>query len=296
MCSSSLLMWFALVSMYLLVSQRVCTFQLVSSKISSAPAPGSHPSSSVRRKLDPLPLVMGKGKVQAPLPPPEEDDIRFCTLANFQNCISELWPGGSPSMESAAPLTRSKSSSSESPETTTGATPASVPASDLAFPTTFRELQATCSDLKERVRCLDRHSERCFTPEMLQVFGHIVTNAKQFVHDLCDNKRVQSGNYPHYSAKPNNNNLALIEFLVHAKCFRNISLDEQKCAQEYRDAIRIPVSEPKGGAAAQARPSQSRSLGTQPYETLPNAAKLVSAGEHAQQHQIKELIMQRSCW
>lgn len=138
---------------------------------------------------------------------PEEENIRgFCTLTNFQNCISELWPGsgggGTSSTTTSSPAAddnkkkkmRTSSGESSSAETTTSsqALPP-LTSSDLAFPTSYRELQATCSDLKERVRCLDRHSERCFTPEMMQVFGHIVTNAKQFVHDLCDNKRVQTG-------------------------------------------------------------------------------------------------------
>lgn len=164
---------------------------------------------SMRQKLTPLQQAAGA---------PEEENLRdFCTLTNFQNCISELWPGSgsgagaggtsSSTTTTASPVdgnggnkkkkkTSSKTSSEEniSGETTTSSQPLPpLTSSDLAFPTSYRELQATCSDLKERVRCLDRHSERCFTPEMMQVFGHIVTNAKQFVHDLCDNKRVQTG-------------------------------------------------------------------------------------------------------
>ena len=147
------------------------------------------------------------GSTPGPPPPQEEEDLEsFCTLNNFQNCISEFWPGsgspGSTSTSSSSPVDsvhqRKAASNSfgtkeqqDSSETTTAS--GAPLGSDLAFPTTYRELQATCSDLKERVRCLDRHSERCFTPQMMQVFGHIVTNAKQFVHDLCDNKRVQSG-------------------------------------------------------------------------------------------------------
>lgn len=29
---------------------------------------------------------------------------------------------------------------------------------------------------------------------------------------------------------------------MHARCFRNISLDEQKCGQEYRDALDFPIN------------------------------------------------------
>ena len=76
--------------------------------------------------------------------------------------------------------------------------------------------------------------------------------------------------------------------MIHAKCFRNISLDEQKCGQEYRDAINIPTSE-------SARQSQTNSLHNN-NEALPNAAKLVSAGQQTQELQIKEIIMRRSCW
>lgn len=93
-----------------------------------------------------------------------DDQTIECTLDNFQQCISGLW---------------SSSGSNGS--------------SDLAFPTTAEQLRLTCADLKKRVRCLDRHSEHCFTHQMMQVFGHIVTNAKQFVHDLCDDRKVQAG-------------------------------------------------------------------------------------------------------
>lgn len=110
--------------------------------------------------------------------PAEQLDSMFCTLENFQKCISELWPNVNVVSSSAESGKDSQASSSSN---------------DLAFPTTHQQLLVTCSDLKERVRCLDRHSERCFTLEMLQVFGHIVTNAKQFVHDLCDNKNIQNG-------------------------------------------------------------------------------------------------------
>ena len=132
-------------------------------------------------------------------PSTDEDDRSFCTLANFQNCISELWPGSGPtssSTNSAASPTERVNANTETEqidETEDLKTPSSSYPSGSDFPTTYNELKATCSELKDRVRCLDRHSERCFTPEMMQVFGHIVTNAKQFVHDLCDNKRVQSG-------------------------------------------------------------------------------------------------------
>ncbi|OTF72558.1 hypothetical protein BLA29_000758 [Euroglyphus maynei] len=143
-----------------------------------------------------------------------DDQTIECTLDNFQQCISGLW---------------SSSGSNGS--------------SDLAFPTTAEQLRLTCADLKKRVRCLDRHSEHCFTHQMMQVFGHIVTNAKQFVHDLCDDRKVQA------------------EYLIHAKCFRNISLDEQKCAQEYRDAIALPAN-----------------------------------NRQRRQSQTKEMIMRRSCW
>ena len=114
-----------------------------------------------------------------PTPEPEDDDT-FCTLVNFQKCISEF-------------LASSVGNSGHTSSSTVTSDEQSTSTNDLAFPTTVQQLQVTCKDLKERVRCLDSHSERCFTPQMLQVFGHIVTNAKQFVHDLCDNKRVQNG-------------------------------------------------------------------------------------------------------
>lgn len=108
-----------------------------------------------------LPFISNKSSIDDNT---HNDTADQCTLANFQQCISGLWSGGT--------------------ESGSG---------DLAFPTTNEQLQLTCADLKDRVRCLDRHSERCFTHEMMQVFGHIVTNAKQFVHHLCDDKKVQAG-------------------------------------------------------------------------------------------------------
>ena len=168
-----------------------------------------------------------------------DQTMQECTLENFQQCISGLW---------------SSSGGNNG---------------DLAFPTTAQQLQLTCTDLKKRVGCLDRHSERCFTNEMMQVFGHIVTNAKQFVHDLCDDRKVQAGKKAILStclvyAMIHS---ILIEYLIHAKCFRNISLDEHKCAHEYRDAIELPP--------------------------------LSLQNPHQQQRreiQMKEIIMRRSCW
>ena len=161
----------------------------------------------------------------------EPENLRdFCTLPNFQKCISKLWPGsaagegGVNATTAASPVEggsnknsnqrkssnrkwSAESSSAEATTTTTSSSSSGDPqqptqqqlppmtSSDLAFPTFYRELMVSCTDMKERVRCLDRHSELCFSPEMMQVFGHIVTNAKQFVHDLCDNKRVQTGKW-----------------------------------------------------------------------------------------------------
>lgn len=168
-----------------------------------------------------------------------DQTMQECTLENFQQCISGLW---------------SSSGGNNG---------------DLAFPTTAQQLQLTCTDLKKRVGCLDRHSERCFTNEMMQVFGHIVTNAKQFVHDLCDDRKVQAGKKAILStclvyAMIHS---ILIEYLIHAKCFRNISLDEHKCAHEYRDAIELPPLSFQNPQQQQRR-----------------------------EIQMKEIIMRRSCW
>ena len=204
-----------------------------------------------------------------PTPEPEDDDT-FCTLVNFQKCISEF-------------LASSVGNSGHTSSSTVTSDEQSTSTNDLAFPTTVQQLQVTCKDLKERVRCLDSHSERCFTPQMLQVFGHIVTNAKQFVHDLCDNKRVQNGLcimkwnlFLNYISIPP----GTIEYLIHAKCFRNISLDEQKCGQMYRDAINIPVGDGGGGTGAEEN-------GHDENHQFPG---------NMQQYQVKELIMRRSCW
>ena len=191
--------WFNIL-VVLIIANLVFTFQVVSRQ-----APNGKPQQNAHNRNQQLLRHKIGPPHSATNQPEEKEDLKhFCTLANFQNCISELWPGtgpaSSPSDNAQGKPQQTTNNAKEhnqyrndNLETTTFA---SVPLSnDLAFPTTHRELQATCSDLKERVRCLDRHSERCFTPEMLQVFGHIVTNAKQFVHDLCDNKRVQSGKY-----------------------------------------------------------------------------------------------------
>lgn len=122
---------------------------------------------------------------------------QFCTLDNFQKCIGEIWPN--PVGQSDTKTKDKDNDDDEDNDNTTtlssdfsrGGTRRKSSGTD--FPTSFSELQATCQDLKERVRCLDRHSELCFTNAMLQVFGHIVSNAKQFVHDLCYNKKIQNG-------------------------------------------------------------------------------------------------------
>ncbi|KAH9522812.1 hypothetical protein DERF_006370 [Dermatophagoides farinae] len=170
-----------------------------------------------------------------------------CTLANFQQCISGLW---------------STSNNNNNNNDGNG---------DLAFPITSEQLKLTCEDLKKRVRCLDSHSERCFTHEMMQVFGHIVTNAKQFVHDLCDDKKVQA------------------EYLIHAKCFRNISLDEQKCAHEYRDAIALP---PIQSQPVHSPPSQYRLSIVDLIDS--NSLKPNRLYRQKRQLQMKEIIMRRT--
>lgn len=176
-----------IVLLSLLFVNLTVAYKMVKSPVGKRQSPNSNNQQSLKHKL---------GSQQQSQSPPEEENLRdFCTLTNFQNCISELWPGSSSGSSSPPVSTSEKRKTANGHESSLEATTVNGPitSNDLAFPTTFRQLQATCSDLKERVRCLDRHSERCFTPEMLQVFGHIVTNAKQFVHDLCDNKRVQSG-------------------------------------------------------------------------------------------------------
>ncbi|XP_054152474.1 uncharacterized protein LOC128951249 [Oppia nitens] len=117
---------------------------------------------------------------------------QFCTIEEFQKCLKLLQSVGSEE-------------------------------SDLALPVTEEELYAACIDLNDGVICLDQHIEKCFSPEMQQVYINVATDAKQFVADLCHNITVQK------------------EFLRHAKCFRNVSLDEHKCADRYREAVAISV-------------------------------------------------------
>ena len=148
-------------------------------------------------------------------------DKEFCTLESFQNCLNvDLFRSSktvqntnnnnnknqqshdSESDDKNIPTESTSNNSSKEYETnnskqipmsqTSSSTSSST---DLSFPTTIEELSVTCHDLKENVKCLDDHSERCFDQQMMQIFGHIVTNAKQFVYDLCDNRQIQTGSH-----------------------------------------------------------------------------------------------------
>jgi hypothetical protein len=64
---------------------------------------------------------------------------------------------------------------------------------DTALPANRNELRRTCSDLKTGLKCLDKHSGMCFTQEQALVFDDLVTPAKGFISQLCDNGRTEAG-------------------------------------------------------------------------------------------------------
>ncbi|XP_022251623.1 uncharacterized protein LOC106467728 isoform X1 [Limulus polyphemus] len=83
----------------------------------------------------------------------------------------------------------------------------------------MQELEAGCGRLRESVRCFDSHKERCFTQTQQKVFNHVLAGARQFIAELCIPGRVQE------------------EYLLHAKCFKNVSMDEEKCGPTYRHTL-----------------------------------------------------------
>ena len=82
-----------------------------------------------------------------------------------------------------------------------------------------------------------------------------------------------------------------LEYLIHAKCFRNISLDEQKCAHEYRDAIALP---PIQSQPVHSPPSQYRLSIVDLIDS--NSLKPNRLYRQKRQLQMKEIIMRRTCW
>ncbi|XP_035225505.1 uncharacterized protein LOC118198024, partial [Stegodyphus dumicola] len=75
--------------------------------------------------------------------------------------------------------------------------------------------------LKDSVSCVDEHMKQCFTPTQRKVFNHVVAGARQFLVELCVTGPIQE------------------VYLIHASCFKNISLAEEKCAPKYRHLIEI---------------------------------------------------------
>ncbi|XP_022251438.1 uncharacterized protein LOC106467534 isoform X1 [Limulus polyphemus] len=90
---------------------------------------------------------------------------------------------------------------------------------DLVFATTTEELATECGRLIRSVKCFDSHKERCFTHTQQKVFNHVLAGARQFIEELCVSGGVQQ------------------EYLLHAKCFKNISMDEEKCGPTYRHTL-----------------------------------------------------------
>lgn len=48
-------------------------------------------------------------------------------------------------------------------------------------------------DLKDGIICLDQHMQKCFSPEMQQVYTTIVIHARIFIGELCDNQVIKTG-------------------------------------------------------------------------------------------------------
>ncbi|XP_067123777.1 uncharacterized protein [Centruroides vittatus] len=92
---------------------------------------------------------------------------------------------------------------------------------DLAFASTRQELLDVCRDLQESVLCVDDHMKLCFTPVQRKVFNQVVAGARQVIEELCVDGPIQQS------------------YLRHALCFKNISLDEDKCAPMYQNILKL---------------------------------------------------------
>ncbi|XP_076320587.1 uncharacterized protein LOC143230618 isoform X2 [Tachypleus tridentatus] len=99
---------------------------------------------------------------------------------------------------------------------------------NLALPSTRKELLLVCEKLRHGIGCVDDHMTRCSwgTPE--KVFHDVVNGTRQVIQELCLPGPMQEA------------------YLSYAACFKNVSLNEQKCAEKYRTLAELFRKENEG--------------------------------------------------
>ncbi|XP_064460435.1 uncharacterized protein LOC135370596 [Ornithodoros turicata] len=92
---------------------------------------------------------------------------------------------------------------------------------DLTLVTSKRELDNVCRRLKQVVYCVDEHTAKCFEETLQRVFNQVVAGAKEIIAEVCIPGPTQD------------------DFLRHARCNRNVTMDATKCAPAYRRTLML---------------------------------------------------------
>ncbi|KAL3185811.1 hypothetical protein MRX96_028697 [Rhipicephalus microplus] len=92
---------------------------------------------------------------------------------------------------------------------------------DITLVTSKRELHHVCRKLKRVVDCVDEHTAQCFDATLQRLFNQVVAGAKETIAEVCLPGDTQD------------------DFLRHARCNRNVTLDEEKCAPAYRRTLEL---------------------------------------------------------
>lgn len=92
---------------------------------------------------------------------------------------------------------------------------------DITLVTSKRELHHVCRTLKRVVDCVDEHTAQCFDAALQRLFNQVVAGAKETIAEVCLPGTTQE------------------DFLRHARCNRNVTLDEAKCAPAYRKTLEL---------------------------------------------------------
>ncbi|XP_077534252.1 uncharacterized protein LOC144146159 [Haemaphysalis longicornis] len=92
---------------------------------------------------------------------------------------------------------------------------------DITLVTSKRELHHVCRKLKRVVDCVDEHTAQCFDATLKLLFNQVVAGAKETIAEVCLPGDTQD------------------DFLRHARCNRNVTLDEDKCAPAYRRTLEL---------------------------------------------------------
>ncbi|XP_054712559.1 uncharacterized protein LOC129222133 [Uloborus diversus] len=87
---------------------------------------------------------------------------------------------------------------------------------DLAFAYTEEELSKTCGHLQGAMQCVNNFTSRCFDDTQRELYRTLTNGAQQLLSDLCtQDSEIRR------------------QYLVHAGCYRNLSADYRKCADDY---------------------------------------------------------------